>query len=170
VTPLEITGLTIFILVLVAGVFTTLFGLPGTVIILIDTFLYAIFTGFDKIGFKILFVLLIISLLAEALDFALGMVGMIRYGISKTALWAGLTGSLIGAAVMTPILFGFGTILGSFLGGFAAILIVELIHQGRLKPALRAGRGAMFGRLAGILAKGFLSLVMIVITLINIYS
>jgi len=170
VTPIEITGLTIFILVLVAGIFSTLLGMPGTVIILIDTILYAICTGFERIGFKILILLLFISILAEALDFALGMVGTTRYGTSKRSIWAGLIGSLIGATIMTPILLGFGTILGSFLGGFAGILIVELIHQGRLKPALRAGNNTIFGWFGGILVKGFLSLVMIVITLTNIYS
>ena len=36
VTPLEIGGVTLFILVLLFGAFSILFGLPGTVIILID--------------------------------------------------------------------------------------------------------------------------------------
>jgi uncharacterized protein YqgC (DUF456 family) len=39
-----------------------------------------------------------------------------------------------------------------------------------LKPALRAGYGAILGRVAGTLIKGFCALVMIVITMSNIYS
>jgi uncharacterized protein YqgC (DUF456 family) len=46
----------------------------------------------------------------------------------------------------------------------------ELLHQAKLKPALRAGYSAALGRVAGTLAKGFFALVMIIITLSNIYS
>jgi len=170
VTPLEITGITLFLLVLFAGIFSIVLGMPGTVIILIDAILYALFTGFDKIGLKVLIILLVISLLAEALDFALGIAGAARYGTSGKGIWASLIGGVIGAIVMTPVLFGFGTIMGCFFGGFAGILIVELIHQGQLKPALRAGYGVMLGKFSGMLVKGFFALVMITITLTSIYS
>lgn len=169
-TPLEITGLTLFILVLFVGIFSIVFGLPGTVIILIDAIFYAVFTGFDKIGVKVLVILLIISLLAETLDFALGMMGAAKFGASPKGIWASVIGGLIGAILLTPFLFGLGTIVGTFLGGFAGILTTELIRQGQLKPALRAGYGIILGRFSGMFVKGFLALVMIIITLTNIYS
>jgi uncharacterized protein YqgC (DUF456 family) len=170
VTTLEIAGLTIFILVLFVGIFSIIFGIPGTVIILIDAILYATFTGFDKIGIKVLLLLLVISLLAEALDFALGMAGAARFGTSRKGIWVSVIGGFIGAIIMTPILYGFGTIVGSFLGGYTGILITELIHQRQLKPALRAGYGMLLGRFTGMLVKGFFALVMIIITLTNIFS
>lgn len=169
-TTLEIAGLTIFILVLFVGIFSIIFGIPGTVIILIDAILYATFTGFDKIGIKVLLLLLVISLLAEALDFALGMAGAARFGTSRKGIWVSVIGGFIGAIIMTPILYGFGTIVGSFLGGYTGILITELIHQRQLKPALRAGYGMLLGRFTGMLVKGFFALVMIIITLTNIFS
>lgn len=169
-SPLEIAGITLFLLVLFAGIFSIVFGLPGTVIILIDAILYALFTGFDKIGIKILIILLFISLLAEALDFALGIAGAARYGTSGKGIWAALIGGVIGTIVMTPVLYGFGAIMGSFFGGFAGVLIVELIHQSQLKPALRAGYGVMLGRFTGMLVKGILALVMVTVTLTTIYS
>lgn len=169
-SPFEIAGMTIFILVLFVGVFSIVLGLPGTVIILIDAILYAMFTGFDKIGIKILVILLIISLLAEALDFLLGIAGAAQHGTSRTGIWASLIGGVTGAIIMTPVLFGFGTILGGFLGGFAGVLILEMIHQRQLKPALRAGYGVILGRFAGMFVKGFFALTMITITLTNIYS
>jgi uncharacterized protein YqgC (DUF456 family) len=170
VSPFEIAGTTIFILVLFAGILSIVLGLPGTVIILIDVILYAMFTGFDKIGVKILIILLIISLLAEALDFLLGIAGATRHRTSDKGIWASLIGSVTGAIIMTPVLFGFGTILGSFLGGFAGVLILELIHQRQLKPAIRAGYSVILGRFAGMFVKGFFALVMITITLTNLYS
>jgi uncharacterized protein YqgC (DUF456 family) len=170
VTPFEIAGLTIFILVLFAGIFSTVFGIPGTIIILIDVILYALITGFEKIGITIIVILIAITILAEGLDFVLGMSGAARLGITKRIVWLSAVSGLAGSMILTPVFYGLGTVLGIFLGGFACVLIFELLHQSKLKPALRAGNGAFLGRVAGTLAKGFFALVMIIITMSNIYS
>ena len=169
-TPVEIAGLTIFILVLFMGIFAIILGMPGTLIILVDVILYALITGFERIGILMIVLLIIISILAEAMDFALGMSGAANFGITKRGIMASLIGSIAGAAVMTPVLLGFGTVIGIFLGGFAGFLIVELIRQATLKSSLRAGYGAILGRVAGTLMKGFCALIMIVLSLTNIYS
>jgi uncharacterized protein YqgC (DUF456 family) len=169
-TPLEIGGLTLFILVLLFGAFSILFGLPGTVIILIDATLYAAVTGFERIGFKILLTLLILSILAELADFAVGMAGAVKFGASMKAFWASLIGGIIGAILMMPFLMGLGAVAGGFIGGFAGILTVELLRRNRLKPAFRAAWGATLGRGAGICVKGIFALVMIVITLSSVYN
>ncbi len=169
-TPLEIAGLSIFIFILFAGIFSTIFGIPGTIIILIDVILYAFITGFEKIGITIIVILVAIAILAEGLDFLLGMSGAARLEITKRVVWISAFGSLAGAMLLTPVFFGLGTVLGIFLGGFACVLMFELLHQAKLKPALRAGYSAALGRVAGTLAKGFFALVMIIITLSNIYS
>jgi hypothetical protein len=168
--PLEIAGLTAFILVLLFGIVSILFGLPGTVVILLDAFVYAAVTGFERIGFKILLILLILSVLAEIADFAVGMAGAVKFGSSRAGFWAFLVGGLIGAWLMTPWLLGLGIIAGAFFGGFVGMLAAELIRQGRIKPALRATTGAILGRAAGILVKGFFALIMAIITLTSVYS
>lgn len=169
-TPIEIAGLSIFILILLAGIFSTIFGIPGTIIILIDVVLYACITGFEKIGITIIVVLLAITILAEGLDFVLGISGAAQLEITKRVVWFSAVGSLIGAVILTPVFFGLGTLLGIFIGGFACVLMFELLHQSRLRPALRLGRGAFLGRVAGTLTKGFCALVMIIITMSTIYS
>ncbi len=169
-TPFEIAGLTIFILILFAGIFSIVFGIPGTVIILIDVLLYALITGFENIGFKIIVILIAISLLAETQDFMLGVKGAARFVISKRAIWIAIIGAFLGAVMMTPVLFGLGAVLGIFLGGFAGVLIVELIRQSGLKPALRASYSTIMERVAGTLVKGFCALLMVAITMMNIYS
>jgi uncharacterized protein len=169
-TPLEIGGLTLFILVLLFGAYSILFGFPGTIIILIDAALYAIATGFERIGLKILIILLILSILVELADFAVGMAGAVKFGASRKAFWASAVGGLIGATLMTPFLLGLGAVAGAFFGGFAGVLTVELLRQSRLKPALRAAYGTILGRAAGMCVKGFFALIMIVITLYNVYS
>jgi uncharacterized protein YqgC (DUF456 family) len=169
-TPVEIAGLTIFILVLFAGIFSTVLGIPGTIIILLDVILYALITGFGKIGVKIIVVLIVIAILAEGLDFVLGMSGAARMEITRKIVWVSALSSLAGAMILTPVFFGLGTVMGIFLGGFVCVLIFELLHQSKLKPALRADLGTFLARVAGTLVKGFCALVMIVITMSNIYS
>ncbi|MBN1382867.1 MAG: DUF456 domain-containing protein [Deltaproteobacteria bacterium] len=169
-SPLEIAGLTIFILVLLLGIFSIIFGFPGTVIIFIDVLIYAIITGFTKIGLKILIILAVLMIIAEVIEFFLGVAGAAKFGASNKGIWASIIGSIIGAMIMTPYLMGLGMIIGAFIGGFFGVLVVELIRQQGMRPAFRAGYGAFLGRVAGIFVKGILSIVMIVITLMNIYS
>lgn len=169
-SPFEVAGLTIFILVLFIGIFSIIFGFPGTVIILIDAVVYSLITGFKTIGWKILIVLIILSLLAETLDFMLGSAGAKRFGSSKKGIVASLIGGIAGAILMTPFLLGLGAVIGAFLGGFAGTFLVELIERKKLKPAVRAGYGNLIGRIAGIFAKSFFALVMIIIILSTIYS
>lgn len=169
-TPLEVGGLTLFILVLLLGTFSILFGFPGTVIILIDAFVYGAITGFEKIGLKILVILLVLSVLAEAVDFAVSVAGAMKFGGSKRGFWAFTIGGFIGAVLMTPFLLGLGMLIGSFLGGFIAMLTMELLARSKLKPTLRATYGAILGRMAGILVKGLFAMIMVIITLTRIYS
>jgi uncharacterized protein YqgC (DUF456 family) len=135
-----------------------------------DVLIYAVVTGFAKIGWKILIVLAVLMVLAEALEFFLGVTGAARFGASRKAIWASFIGGFAGAAILTPYFLGLGTLIGVFMGGFLGTLAVELVRQQKMKPALRAGMGAVAGRITGIIAKGILSIAMIIITLMNIYS
>ena len=169
-TPLEYAGLTIFILVMLIGFFSILLGLPGTLVILFDVLVYAIVTGFDKIGFGILLALVAFSALAESLEFLFGITWARRYGTSKRGVAASVVGGIIGAVLLTPVFLGLGALIGSFLGALAGAFAVEILSQRELKPAARAGFGALMGRLAGLFAKGLCGLAMVIITLLAIYS
>lgn len=163
-------GLTLFILVLLCGTFSILFGFPGTVIIFVDALLYGAVTGFERIGIKILIALLILSVLAEVTDFAVGMTSAVKIGPTRKGVGAFLAGGLVGALLLTPFLFGLGLIVGIFSGGFAAMLTVELLARRRLKPTLREPWETILGRSAGVCVKGFIALIMVIITLTSIYS
>jgi uncharacterized protein YqgC (DUF456 family) len=170
VTPLEYAGLTIFILVLLIGFFSILMGLPGTLVILFNVLVYALVTSFDKIGFKILLVLVVISAIAESLEFLLGITWAKRYGTSKRGIAASLVGGVIGALLLTPVFLGLGALIGSFLGALLGAFVVEILNQRDFKPAARAGFGALMGRLTGLFAKGLCGLAMVTISLMAIYS
>ena len=157
-------------LVLFLGIFLTVFGLPGTVLILLDVVGYAFLTGFAQIGFKVILILLAMTIVAELLDLGLGMAGAVRFGSSRAGMWAALIGSFAGAVILTPFFLGLGVLMGIFLGGGTAVFITEIIQRRKLKPAFRAGIGAMLGRMTGIAVKGILSMAMVAVTLFHIYS
>ena len=168
--PFEIAGLTIFILILFAGIFVTIFGLPGTVVIVIDVIVYAWVSGFDQIGFKIIALLIVMAVVAESLDFALGATTPGQFGISKQNVIAAIIGSIGGIAILTPFMLGLGTITGMFLGGAFGSMCVDYFNERRFKPAYRTGHKAFLGKIFRVLIKGLLAIVMTIIVLSAIYS
>lgn len=169
-TPLETAGLTLFILVLFSGIFSILFGFPGTILILLASIVYAVLTGFEKVGFVMILILGALSLVAEFLDFYLGIRGVSKFGATKGSIAASLVGAAIGALLLTPVLLGLGTLVGAFVGGAAGTFMVEFARQKDLKPAMRISYALLIGRIFGVFAKGFCALVMIVMILSAIYS
>ncbi len=168
--PLELTGLTIFILLLFAGIYGAVIGLPGTVLILGSVFFYALLTGFHKIGVGAIVLLILLTIVAEGIGFTMEFTNKVRLGPSLPGIMASLAGSLLGALCLTPLLWGLGTLMGVFLGGFAGFFMMELIRQSKLKPAHRASARTMLTSAAGVFAKGSCALTMTVVTLLNIYS
>jgi len=166
----ETFGLTVFILVLFAGIYLSMLSLPGTVIIFIDVLIYAVVSDFDSISFQIIFLLLLFSVIAEGFEILSGMVGALRPLFSKQLFWASSLGAFAGAFTLTPLLWGLGTFGGFFLGCLGGILIVELIRQVKLQVPFKASNRAMFAMIGAKAIKGCLALMMIVLSLSNIYS
>ena len=162
-------GFTVFILILFVGIFLNLFGLPGTIVIFFDVLLYAIFTGFDPVGLKIILFLLISTVIAETIDFFV-MTGRYQPMISTKSFVAAVIGAVIGAFLLTPFFGGPGIWGGFFLGGLAGVLTIEFIHQSKLKAPFRTPGRAIFAMIGGKMVKGFIALFMIAFSLSNIYS
>jgi len=169
-SPLDNAGLAFFVIVLFIGVYATLFALPGTLLIFFSALIYAAATGFDRIGGQLLALLLVLSLLAEGLELVLGMAGAATFPVSKKGVAVSLVGGIVGAVLLTPRLYGLGTLVGLYLGAYTGNLLLKLLRQRALRPALRDSRGALLGRAAGTLAKGSLALVMVILTLMTLYS
>ena len=164
-----VAGFTVFILILFAGIFLNLFGLPGTVVIFFDVLFYAIFTGFDHVGLKIILFLLISAIIAETIDF-LVMAGGYQPMTSKKSFGAAAVGATVGAFFLTPFFWGPGTWGGFFLGGLAGTLTIEFIRQSKLKAPFRTPSRAIFAMIGGKMVKGLIALFMIAFSLSNIYS
>lgn len=164
-----VAGFTIFILILFIGIYLTLFGLPGTIVIFFDVLFYIIFTGFDHVGWKIILFLLISTIIAETIDF-LVMAGRYQPMTSKKSFGAAAIGAFMGAFLLTPFFWGPGTWGGFFLGGLAGVLTIEFVHQSKLKAPFRTPGSAILAMIGGKMVKGLIALFMIAFSLSNIYS
>ena len=163
-------GFAIFIVILFIGIYLNLYSLPGTVVIFLDVAAYALFTGFDHIGWKVLLALLFLMIAAETIDFLLGLTSVHQPPVTIKSLVGALCGGLIFMAVLTRFLWGLGIWGGFLLGALAGIFAMELSRQSRMKTPHQASWQKIFGMIGHKTLKGLWSLAMIFIALTHIYS
>ena len=136
--------------------------LPGTTIILVAAVVHRLVVGPDRsLGWTALIVMLLLTLLTYAVDAAAGYLGAKRFGATKWGLVGCAAGALIG------LFFG---LLGIFVGPVIGAIAGELIGGKEFIRAGQAGWGTFLGSVAGVLAKLFIGLIMIVIFLMNVPS
>jgi uncharacterized protein YqgC (DUF456 family) len=136
--------------------------LPGTTIILAAAVIHRVMLGPEKsIGWRVLGILVLLTLATYALDFLSGYFGAKYFGASK---W-GTCGAIIGAIV--GVFFG---IIGLFVGPVFGALVGEFIAGKKIIDAGRAGWGSLLGNLGGMVAKLLIALVMISLFLVSVPS
>ncbi len=169
---LAAAGFTIFILILFSGIFLNLLGLPGTVVIFFDVLLYALFTGFENVGIKILLFLFFSAAIAETIEFfwVVSETPQQQTMHPRKSVQAAGLGAFLGACLLTPFFWGPGMWAGFFLGGLVGILMVEIIRQYQMKAPNRTLNSVIFNIVGKNTVKGFISLCMIAFSLSNIYS
>jgi uncharacterized protein YqgC (DUF456 family) len=135
---------------------------PGTTIILAAAVIHRLVLGADRsLGWSALIAMLVLALLTYVIDAAAGYLGAKRFGATKWGLIGGAAGALLG------LFFG---LLGLFVGPVIGAIAGELIGGKEVMKAGRAGWGTFVGGLAGVIAKLFIGLIMIVIFLMNVPS
>lgn len=163
-------GFSVFIIVLFLGIYLSLFGLPGTILIFFDVLVYAVATGFAQVGWKLILFLLIIAILAEAIDVLLGMTRVYKPPVVKKSLLGSALGALAGGLILTPFLLGLGSWTGFFLGGLTGFVVMELVRLSKIKGPSPASNQMFLAMIGKKTLKGFLSMIMIFVSLSNIYS
>jgi len=177
-----VLGKVLFVLALPVAVFASLFGLPGSLLVLADATIYSACHGWQKPSWVVLVVLVGIAVVAELSDNLLTFLGVRASGATTTTgLWTvagGMAGVIAGSAVtplfgllgplgwvltaLVPISVG---VVGAYLGGY-----YYEMRRGRSKEeAAKAGWAALTGRLAGGIAKGLLVGVMVAIVLFTTF-
>jgi len=159
----------LFIFLLFVCWASVFFNLPGN---WINILLLAIWKWIHPempAGWWFFIILLLLAALAESLEFFSQVWGARKYGGTKKASWGALIGAILGAILGAPFLFGVGAVLGAVIGAFAGSLILELAWGRDLSEALRASKGAMYGRVLGFAAKGGLGMLIITLSIPKVW-
>ncbi len=128
-------------------------AMPGIPIIWVTALLYALITGFERIGSDYLLTFGIISVVTLILDYVAGIYGAKRFGASKWGMFGAFIGMIVG------LILGFlpGMILGPFIGAVA----FELIAGKQSGHALKAGFGTFIGFIGGTMLKLVVGTIMV---------
>lgn len=169
-SALAAAGFAVFILILFAGIYLSLFGLPGAILVFLDVLIYALITGFSHVGWKVLLFLMFFSIFTEAVDFLFGLTHAHKVLLRTKSLFGAFVGGAAGLFIMTPILWGLGIWIGFFLGALAGLLLMEILRQFKLRGPDQASSAAFFAMAGRKTLKGCFTLVMIFVSLANIYS
>lgn len=150
----------------VAGLILIPFGLPGLWIQVGALAVFAWGTGFATVSAFGIGVVLFLATLAEVAEFLLAGRYARKYGGGRRAAWGAVLGGIVGALLGLPIPL-LGSVFGAILGAFVGALALELTTGRGATPALRAGWGALLGRLVATAMKGGVGVVIAVFTLLT---
>ncbi|HJD98278.1 DUF456 domain-containing protein [Mailhella massiliensis] len=160
----------VFLLALGVCVLLNLVTLPGNWAMAALVLAWALLvpqSGLDTLFF-VLFIGLAVA--GEAVEFGAQLWGAKKYGSSKVSTIAGILGTIAGAILGAPFLFGLGAVFGALLGAWAGCLLAELLLRRQPWPlALRAAQGAFVGRFLGMVIKFGLGMAMLALTASRIW-
>ncbi len=132
------------LLVLLGVLGSVLPGLPGVPLVFAGLVAAAWADDFQRVGWIVLGLLGLMTLMSFAIDFIATSLGAKRVGATRLAIVGALLGTLAGVFLGLP-----GLILGPFVGAVAG----ELLSHGNLQQAGRVGAATWVGLIFGTLAK-----------------
>jgi len=158
--------LSLYIIFALTGLLSLVFGFPGNFIILGFSVLLGWSGGFEDVTFNVILVLLGLALLAELVEFVVGILGAKKYKSSNKAILGSIVFGVIGGILGIPFFFGIGAVIGAFIGAFVGAFFVEFVLEKNVDRAVKSGWGAFIGRILGTFFKGAIGITMIVITIV----
>jgi uncharacterized protein YqgC (DUF456 family) len=135
--------------------------LPGLPIMWAGALLYAIFTGFEKIGWGYLVIFGVLTTAIQGLDYVANLYGAKKMGASGWGILGAFVGMLVGLFT--------GGVIGLLIGSFAGAILGEMLVGKTGKQALKAGVGTFLGFLGGTLIKFVVGCVMLGVFLWNVF-
>ena len=157
---LALIGLVTFYVILAAGAFLVLFGLPGTWVIWVAVAIFSFVADFQVSDWIVIVLTLIMALLGEGIEFMVGVMGSKKMDVSNGAIVASIVGGIIGAVMGVPI-FLIGSVLGMLLGVFLGAWLWEWIATQQWKLSLQKAVAATFSRVISMFVKFAIALIMI---------
>lgn len=155
----------IFLLILSLTLLLNIITLPANWIMLgficIWKFIGPTTSNMNSFFFVLLFGLVI---LGELIEYITQSWGSKKYGSSTSGMWAGLFGALVGAILGLPFLLGLGALMGALFGAWLGCYLMELANGRNREEASRAAKGALIGRLLGIIIKCAIGIIILLMT------
>lgn len=161
---MEVLGILLLSLCILAGLLLVPLGLPGLWVIVAGILAYGWLTDFRTVSVGLIALALGLAFLGEILEAWIGFRYAKRYGGSRSAAWGALIGGIAGAIVGVPVPV-IGSVIGAFVGSFLGAALFEYLRAGQAEIAARAGWGAVLGRAVAAAAKTALGVVLGVVGL-----
>jgi uncharacterized protein YqgC (DUF456 family) len=140
---------------------TVLPVVPGLPIMWAGALIYALLTGFEKIGATFLIVFGLLTAAVQVLDYVANLYGAKKMGASGWGVLGAFLGMLVGLFI--------GGLVGLLLGPFVGAVLGEiLIGKKTTFQALKAGAGTFLGFLGGTLIKFTVGCAMLGVFLWNV--
>ena len=134
-------------------------GVPGTPLALVAAIAHRLYFGESSMNDLVLAVLIILTVASVLFDFLATMIGAKKFG----ATWRGTVGAAVGGVVGL-----FFSLPGILLGPFVGATLFEMLGDRQCKDAVKAGAGAVFGLLLGVIGKSVLCVIMILLFATNV--
>ena len=143
----------VFAITLIAAMFSNFAGIPGNIIIAVNSLIYGLVTNFNQFSFTFVLTIFLIVIAVEFLEYLLIVIAARKYGASRWGIIGSILGGIGGAisgAFFTPVM---GAIIGSIIGVFIGALVGEFFKSFDIRKSLMSGIGAFIGKLGGLSIK-----------------
>ncbi len=142
------------------GVFVPV--LPGTALIWLGAFLWALGDGFQRVEWWVLALMAALLVIGWAANTATSAYFTRRGSSSWLTVIGGIVGGIVGGLLLStpPII---GNLIGAVLGGVAGVVLVEVARQRALQPALRSSGHYLAGCITGQLVQALFALLMVLV-------
>lgn len=142
------------LLIMLIGLAGTIIPMiPGLPIMWLGALIYALFTGFEKIGWIFLAIFGLLTTVTMVLDYIANLYGAKKMGATRWGVLGAFLGMFIG-------LFA-GGLVGLLLGSFLGAILGEILGGRKGSQALKVGVGTFLGFLGGTLIKFVIGCAMI---------
>lgn len=149
----EVLVLVVSFLVMFVGVVGAIVPMiPGPPLVLAGAFIYAAYTKFAVVGWKVLLLLTVLAAVGVALDYAAWAFGAKKLGATRLGIGFGVLGLVVGLFFLP-----WGIIVGPLVG----VGIGEAIAKRKAVPAMKASAGSLAGVLLGVFIKLVICFIMI---------
>ncbi|HTK33064.1 MAG TPA: DUF456 domain-containing protein [Candidatus Paceibacterota bacterium] len=155
---MTITLIIIAALLMLPGIISIAFMLPGIPYLFIVALIYGFIDHFTRLSLKELLILGIIAICSVIIDQLAGILGAHYGGARGKTFLYGIAGAIIGTIIFP--------LFGGFVGLFAGIVIGELMRKQSHSHAIKAATVGVIGTITGIIINIILAIAFLILFLV----